>query len=292
MHHTKENQEESATRRALQTLQKLGLDQRGTLRSECRWYAGDAERARVAPKEAGRSEAGKSILVGAAPVVALRRETRRSPRFVAVTDPVGRGTVESLAAAGRQRQRDSGGGGLLRVLGRTKLLDPGADSAAVRRTPSIHRVNSRCSALSRADRCDCATIGRCLSKTTVAMRGNRVGRLTAMAANRIEASSLPSRLISRAQQTDRRNVARHGFFHAFIPSAVCRDGGLMSYSGRCRGPLPARGELCGWHLRGGAAARLRAATDEIRTRHQPEDRAAMGMSAGQICSRRDDAVIE
>src|SRR5882672_4115012 len=83
-----------------------GLKQSGwiegrNIQSDYRWYAGDVDRARSAAKELVGLKPDV-ILVGASlGLVALRQETRSIPLvFVAVTDPVGLGLVESLARPG------------------------------------------------------------------------------------------------------------------------------------------------------------------------------------------------
>jgi putative ABC transport system substrate-binding protein len=102
MPYTKDNPEDQQRVAALQDgLNKLGWIEGRTIRSEFRWYAGNAERAKVAAKELLELNP-EVVLVGAAPgLVTLRRETNTVPLvFVAVTDPVSLGQVESLARPG------------------------------------------------------------------------------------------------------------------------------------------------------------------------------------------------
>src|SRR5882757_2197486 len=79
-------------------LKRLGWIEGRNIQSEYRWYAGDADRARLLAKELVALKPDV-ILTGASPgLTALKQETRSIPLvFVAVTDPVGLGLVESLA---------------------------------------------------------------------------------------------------------------------------------------------------------------------------------------------------
>ena len=81
--------------------QTVGLDRGSQYPERVSLVCGDADRARSSARElVGLNP--DLILVGAAPgLVALRREARAVPLvFVAVTDPVGLGLVESLARPG------------------------------------------------------------------------------------------------------------------------------------------------------------------------------------------------
>jgi putative tryptophan/tyrosine transport system substrate-binding protein len=102
MAYTKDDLEDQQRVTALQDgLKQLGWNEGRNIRSEFRWYAGDPERARSAAKELLDLKPDV-ILVGATPgFAALRKETVTVPIvFVAVTDPVGLGLVESLARPG------------------------------------------------------------------------------------------------------------------------------------------------------------------------------------------------
>jgi putative tryptophan/tyrosine transport system substrate-binding protein len=102
MAYTRDDPEDQQRVAALQEgLKALGWNEGRNIRSEFRWYAGDAERARSAAKELVDLKPDV-ILVGATPgFAALRRETATVPIvFVAVTDPVGLGLVKSLARPG------------------------------------------------------------------------------------------------------------------------------------------------------------------------------------------------
>jgi putative tryptophan/tyrosine transport system substrate-binding protein len=99
---TQDDPEDQARVAALrESLKQLGWIEGQNLRAEFRWYAGDAERARVLAKELVDLQP-ELILAGATPgALALRQETRTIPIvFVAVTDPVGQGLVEGLARPG------------------------------------------------------------------------------------------------------------------------------------------------------------------------------------------------
>jgi putative tryptophan/tyrosine transport system substrate-binding protein len=102
MPYTRDNPEDQQRVAAFQEgLKRLGWIEGRNIRSEYRWYAGDSDRARSSAKELVDLKPDL-ILVGASPgLVALRHETRSLPIvFVAVTDPVGLGLVESLARPG------------------------------------------------------------------------------------------------------------------------------------------------------------------------------------------------
>jgi putative ABC transport system substrate-binding protein len=102
MPYTKDDPEDQQRVAAFQEgLKRSGWIEGRNIQSEYRWYAGDADRAQSSARElVGLTP--DLILVGAAPgLVALRREARAVPLvFVAVTDPVGLGLVESLARPG------------------------------------------------------------------------------------------------------------------------------------------------------------------------------------------------
>ena len=102
MPYTKDDPEDQQRVAAFQEgLKRSGWIEGRNIQSEYRWYAGDADRARSSARELVGLNLDL-ILVGAAPgLVALRREARAVPLvFVAVTDPVGLGLVESLARPG------------------------------------------------------------------------------------------------------------------------------------------------------------------------------------------------
>jgi putative ABC transport system substrate-binding protein len=84
-----------------EALKQFGWTEGRNIQSEYRWYAGNADRARLAARELVAMKPDV-ILVGATPgLVALRQETRSIPLvFAAVTDPIGLGLVESLARPG------------------------------------------------------------------------------------------------------------------------------------------------------------------------------------------------
>jgi putative ABC transport system substrate-binding protein len=102
MPYTQTDPEDQARVAALQEgLKQLGWIEGQNLRSEYRWYGGDAEQARAFAKELVELQPDL-IVVGAAPgSAAVRQETRTIPIvFVAVTDPIGQGLVEGLARPG------------------------------------------------------------------------------------------------------------------------------------------------------------------------------------------------
>ena len=99
---TKDNPEDQQRVAAFQDdLKRSGWIEGRNIQSEYRWYAGDADRARLLAKELVALKPDV-ILAGASPgLIALRQETRSIPLvFVGVTDPVGLGLVESLARPG------------------------------------------------------------------------------------------------------------------------------------------------------------------------------------------------
>ena len=102
MAYTKDDPEDQARVAAFREgLKQSGWIEGRNIQSDYRWYAGDADRARSAAKELVALKPDV-ILVGASSgLVALRQETRSVPLvFVAVTDPIGLGLVESLARPG------------------------------------------------------------------------------------------------------------------------------------------------------------------------------------------------
>jgi putative ABC transport system substrate-binding protein len=102
MPYTKDDPEDQQRIAALHDgLRQLGWIEGRNIQIEYRWYAGDAGWARSLAKELVDLRLDL-ILVGAAPgLVALRQATHTVPIvFVAVTDPVGLGQVESLARPG------------------------------------------------------------------------------------------------------------------------------------------------------------------------------------------------
>jgi ABC-type uncharacterized transport system substrate-binding protein len=99
---TKDNPEDQQRVAAFQDdLKRSGWIEGRNIQSEYRWYAGDADRARLLAKELVALKPDV-ILAGASPgLIALRQETRSIPLvFVGVTDPVGLGLIESLARPG------------------------------------------------------------------------------------------------------------------------------------------------------------------------------------------------
>jgi len=102
MAYTKDDPEDQQRVAAVQEgLKQSGWIEGRNIQSDYRWYAGDVDRARFAAKELVELKPDV-ILVGASlGLVTLRQETRSVPLvFVAVTDPVGLGLVESLARPG------------------------------------------------------------------------------------------------------------------------------------------------------------------------------------------------
>lgn len=102
MAYTKDDPEDQQRVAAFQEgLKRAGWIEGRNIQSDYRWYAGDVKQARSAAKELVALNPDV-ILVGASSgLVALRQETRSVPLvFVAVTDPVGLGLVESLARPG------------------------------------------------------------------------------------------------------------------------------------------------------------------------------------------------
>jgi putative ABC transport system substrate-binding protein len=99
---TQDDPEDQARVSALQGgLKQLGWVDGQNLRTEYRWYAGDADRARVLAKELVDLQP-ELILAGATPAaLALRQETRTIPIvFVGGADPVSLGLAEGLARPG------------------------------------------------------------------------------------------------------------------------------------------------------------------------------------------------
>jgi len=102
MAYTKDDPEDQQRVAAFQEgLKQSGWIEGRNIQGDYRWYAGDVDRARSAAKELVELKPDV-ILVGASlGLVMLRQETRSIPLvFVAVTDPVGLGLVESLARPG------------------------------------------------------------------------------------------------------------------------------------------------------------------------------------------------
>jgi putative ABC transport system substrate-binding protein len=102
MAYTKDDPEDQQRVAAFQEgLKQSGWIEGRNIQTDYRWYAGDVDRARSAAKEIVGLKPDV-ILVGASTgLVALRQETHSIPLvFVAVTDPVGLGLVESLARPG------------------------------------------------------------------------------------------------------------------------------------------------------------------------------------------------
>jgi putative ABC transport system substrate-binding protein len=84
-----------------QALRELGWNEGGNLRVDYRWYAGDPARARVFAKELVDLQPDLVVATATAGVVALALQMRVIPIvFVAVSDPVGQGFVDSLARPG------------------------------------------------------------------------------------------------------------------------------------------------------------------------------------------------
>jgi putative ABC transport system substrate-binding protein len=102
MPYTKDDPEDRSRVAALQAgLRQLGWIDGQNIRAEYRWYAGDADRARVLAKELVELQP-EVILAGATPgALAQRQETRTIPIvFVGGADPVALGLVEGLARPG------------------------------------------------------------------------------------------------------------------------------------------------------------------------------------------------
>jgi putative ABC transport system substrate-binding protein len=257
MPYTKDNPEDQQRVAALQDgLQKLGWIEGRTLRSEFRWYAGDAERARVAATELVDLKP-EVILVGAAPgLVALRRETRTVPLvFVAVTDPVGLGLVESLARPGG----NATGFSFFEFSVGTKLLESLVQIAPrLRRIAIIHSVNSPVYQryLEPIDAI-APTIGRVLSKTPVRDVGDIESAIAAMAG---EPDSgiviLPEPLFPVHSKQIVAIVARHGLPAVYPFRLFAEDGGLMSYSVDVADLFLRAASYVDGILRGGAAAEM------------------------------------
>ena len=102
MAYTKDDPEDQQRVAAFQEgLKQSGWIEGRNIQSEYRWYAGDVERARSAAKELVGLKPDLILVGASAGLVALTQETRSVPLiFVAVTDPVGLGLVESLARPG------------------------------------------------------------------------------------------------------------------------------------------------------------------------------------------------
>jgi putative ABC transport system substrate-binding protein len=274
-------------------LQKLGWIEGRTLRSEFRWYAGDAERARVAAKELVDLKP-EVILVGAAPgLVALRRETRTVPLvFVAVTDPVGLGLVESLARPGG----NATGFSFFEFSVGTKLLESLVQIAPrLRRIAIIHSVNSPVYQryLEPIDAI-APTIGRVLSKTPVRDVGDIESAIAAMAG---EPDSgiviLPEPLFPVHSKQIVAIVARHGLPAVYPFRLFAEDGGLMSYSVDVADLFLRAASYVDGILRGGAAAEMPV---QQPTRYELvinlKTAKALGIDVPANLLARADAVIE
>jgi putative ABC transport system substrate-binding protein len=294
MPYTKDNPEDQQRVAALQDgLQKLGWIEGRTLRSEFRWYAGDAERARVAAKELVDLKP-EVILVGAAPgLVALRRETRTVPLvFVAVTDPVGLGLVESLARPGG----NATGFSFFEFSVGTKLLESLVQIAPrLRRIAIIHSVNSPVYQryLEPIDAI-APTIGRVLSKTPVRDVGDIESAIAAMAG---EPDSgiviLPEPLFPVHSKQIVAIVARHGLPAVYPFRLFAEDGGLMSYSVDVADLFLRAASYVDGILRGGAAAEMPV---QQPTRYELvinlKTAKALGIDVPANLLARADAVIE
>jgi putative ABC transport system substrate-binding protein len=294
MPYTKDNPEDQQRVAALQDgLQKLGWIEGRTLRSEFRWYAGDAERAKVAAKELVDLKP-EVILVGAAPgLVALRRETRTVPLvFVAVTDPVGLGLVESLARPGG----NATGFSFFEFSVGTKLLESLVQIAPrLRRIAIIHSVNSPVYQryLEPIDAI-APTIGRVLSKTPVRDVGDIESAIAAMAG---EPDSgiviLPEPLFPVHSKQIVAIVARHGLPAVYPFRLFAEDGGLMSYSVDVADLFLRAASYVDGILRGGAAAEMPV---QQPTRYELvinlKTAKALGIDVPANLLARADAVIE
>jgi putative ABC transport system substrate-binding protein len=294
MPYTKDNPEDQQRVAALQDgLQKLGWIEGRTLRSEFRWYAGDAERARVAAKELVDLKP-EVILVGAAPgLVALRRETKTVPLvFVAVTDPVGLGLVESLARPGG----NATGFSFFEFSVGTKLLESLVQIAPrLRRIAIIHSVNSPVYQryLEPIDAI-APTIGRVLSKTPVRDVGDIESAIAAMAG---EPDSgiviLPEPLFPVHSKQIVAIVARHGLPAVYPFRLFAEDGGLMSYSVDVADLFLRAASYVDGILRGGAAAEMPV---QQPTRYELvinlKTAKALGIDVPANLLARADAVIE
>jgi putative tryptophan/tyrosine transport system substrate-binding protein len=98
-----EHDPEDRRRRAAfqQALRELGWNEGGNLRVDYRWYGGDPARARVLAKELVDLQPDLVVATATAGVAALALQMRVIPIvFVAVSDPVGQGFVDSLARPG------------------------------------------------------------------------------------------------------------------------------------------------------------------------------------------------
>ena len=102
MAYTKDDPEDQQRVAAFQgALKQSGWIEGRNIQSDYRWYAGDVDRARSAAKELVGLKPDLILVGASAGLVALTQQTRSVPLiFVAVTDPVGLGLVESLARPG------------------------------------------------------------------------------------------------------------------------------------------------------------------------------------------------
>src|SRR5262245_29188631 len=85
----------------LQALQQLGWTEGQSVRIDDRWPSGDADKARTYAAELVALAPDVILAVGTPSLVALLQATRTVPIvFVAVSDPVAAGFVDSLARPG------------------------------------------------------------------------------------------------------------------------------------------------------------------------------------------------
>jgi putative ABC transport system substrate-binding protein len=98
-----EDDSEDRPRRAAfqQSLRELGWSEGGNLRIDYRWFGGDPVRARAMAKELVDLQPDLIVATATSGLTALALQMRAIPIvFVAVSDPVGQGFVESLARPG------------------------------------------------------------------------------------------------------------------------------------------------------------------------------------------------
>jgi ABC-type uncharacterized transport system substrate-binding protein len=123
----------------LQALQELGWTDRGNVRIDTRWGAGDVDRIRRYAAELVALAPDVIMTGGALPVAALQQATHTVPIvFVIVVDPVGAGFVDNLARPGGNAT-----GFLLFEFGISgkwlellKQIAPGVSRAAILRDPA------------------------------------------------------------------------------------------------------------------------------------------------------------
>jgi putative tryptophan/tyrosine transport system substrate-binding protein len=257
MPYTPDNPEDQHRVAALKGgLQKLGWIEGRTIKSEFRWYAGNAERAKVAAKELLELKP-EVILVGAAPgLVALSRETKTIPLvFVAVTDPVGLGLVESLARPGG----NATGFAFFEFSVGTKLLEALVQIAPrIRRIGIIYSINSP--VYQRyLDPID--AIAPSIGRTLVKMPVREVKEIeTAIASLAAEADSglvvLPEPLFPVHSKQIVEFVARHNLPAIYPFRLFAEDGGLMSYTVDAVDLYRRAAEYVDRLLKGGVAAEM------------------------------------